>query len=89
MEVISGGEYFQVGIEISIRDNIGKWNISSNVKLLLQINADGIPLHKSTSSQFWPILFRAAHPFKSEVLVAGLFHDKKKKQVTLIFRTSF
>ena len=87
MEVVSGGEYFQVEIERSIRD-IGKWNISSNVKLSLQKNVDGLPFHKSTSSQFRPILFRVAHPFKSEVLVAGLFHGKKK-QVTLIFWTSF
>lgn len=51
---IAGGKYWYNGIENNLR------SICSNIKfettLKLNFNVDGIPLMKSSATQFWPIL---------------------------------
>lgn len=50
----AGGQYWYNGIESNIQ--ILFRNIQSNLTLRLNFNIDGIPLMKSSSTQFWPIL---------------------------------
>lgn len=51
---LAGGQYWYNGIATNIRILFA--NLQSNVTLQLNINVDGIPLMKSSSTQFWPIL---------------------------------
>lgn len=60
---VSPGKYFHFGIEQSIQEIVQQSPqaqrsfLASNLhQLSLQINIDGIPLNKSSTSQFWPIL---------------------------------
>lgn len=59
LKEIAGGQYYYLGIEESIekifQSHIDLFNEAS---LHLQVNIDGLPLFKSSSTQFWPILGR-------------------------------
>ena len=46
--------------------------------VLVQFNIDGLPLFKSTNTQFWPILCRGIEPFESKPFVVGLFSGDQK-----------
>ena len=49
----------------------------------LQLNIDGIPLHKSTKQQFWPILGRILDSGHSSPFIIGLFcGDEKPSSVS-------
>lgn len=54
IENVAGGQYWYNGIEKNIRLIFS--NVQSNLNLQLNINVDGIPLMKSSATQFWPIL---------------------------------
>lgn len=51
---IAGGQFWYNGIETNLRLNFS--NIQSNVTAQLNINVDGVPLMKSSATQFWPIM---------------------------------
>ena len=53
-----GGSYIYIGIENGIKTclNILTNHFIPSDSINLHINIDGLPLHKSKSSQFWPIL---------------------------------
>jgi hypothetical protein len=46
--------------------------------ILLQINIDGLPIFKSSSVQFWPILGKVSQPINSEPFLIGIFHGNQK-----------
>ncbi|XP_057291715.1 uncharacterized protein LOC130656398 [Hydractinia symbiolongicarpus] len=63
---ICAGKYVYLGIENGIRRMLlNNPNITVTEYIKLAINIDGIPLYKSSSTQFWPILgqFEYATPF--------------------------
>ena len=77
---ICGGQYYHFGIEAGI-----KAKIKNCLEILvndycfgLQINIDGLPLFKSTSHQFWPILGRLENVPNQEPFIIGLFSGKCK-----------
>ncbi|ESP02012.1 hypothetical protein LOTGIDRAFT_111295 [Lottia gigantea] len=39
----------------------------------IQVNIDGLPLFKSSSIQFWPILGRLLLPYTAEPFVIGIY----------------
>lgn len=49
------GEFVYFGITKGLRRYIRE-DLHENNKILLQINVDGVPLFKSSTKQFWPIL---------------------------------
>lgn len=51
---MAGGQYWYNGIDTNIRSLFA--DLQCNLSLQLNINVDGIPLMKSSSTQFWPIL---------------------------------
>ncbi|XP_065664427.1 uncharacterized protein LOC136086085 [Hydra vulgaris] len=78
VRVVEGGSYFHFGIVNSLQHLshlIHFFKIaSSEVPVIsLQINFDGLPLHKSTIQQFWPILAKVSNPFNSDPFLIGLF----------------
>ena len=72
-----GGQYIYLGIESRIikllERNPDLINDSGTLKLL--VNVDGVPLFKSTSDQFWPILISIK---KYRPLLVALFYGKSK-----------
>ena len=44
----------------------------------MQINIDGLPMFKSSSVQFWPILGRTDASVQREPFIVGLFCGKNK-----------
>lgn len=44
----------------------------------LNINMDGLPIHKSSKDELWPILFNIAEMPRVKPMVIGIFHGKSK-----------
>lgn len=76
-----GGQYYYFGIASSVSNQI-KDNAASLPEqfcLKLQINIDGLPLFKSTSDQFWPILGKIQNVRNNnDVFIICLYHGLKK-----------
>lgn len=78
-----GGQYKYFGLELGIKnivqDNEDFVSPSLN-SIYLKVNIDGIPLFKSSSMQFWPILCSFGN-FKS-FLVAKVYGNSKSSSVS-------
>ena len=72
-----GGQYSYFGIQSCITDclNLNKWYVEKHDSIDLVVNVDGIPLFKSNSDQFWPILI-AFGPFRPLVVCLFLGNHK-------------
>ena len=72
-----GGQYIYFGLARGISQVLSKHPlaISDDLPLQLTINIDGLPLFKSTSDQFWPILGSFNN---HDVFLIGLFYGKHK-----------
>ena len=68
-----GGDYLYFGLEKIITQSLERDD--SNDILNLKVNIDGIPLYKSSSLQFWPILCSIKH---STPMIAALFSGNSK-----------
>lgn len=79
IENIGGGTYFYFGILNSISGILqGTWQkIPSKHVLKLQLNFDGLPLHKSTNMQLWPILGKIQELHKKPFII-GIFAGTSK-----------
>ena len=72
-----GGQYIYFGLARGIKQVLSKHpsTKSNDLPLQLTINIDGLPLFKSTSDQFWPILGSFDN---QEVFLIGLYYGKSK-----------
>ena len=73
---INGGSYHHFGVSSGIqylllRASPDSFSVADT--LVLQINIDGLPLFKSSNTQFWPILGRLVDPFRTEPFIIGLY----------------
>lgn len=73
MRVIDSGKYYHFGLGSGIENNFQ--HDVTEIKLVIGI--DGLPISKSTSSQFWPIL-AYIRPHDNLVFPVGIFHGNKK-----------
>jgi hypothetical protein len=74
VRTVSPGEYCHFGIQKGII-SIFPTNFEQEV-ILVQFNVDGLPLHKSTNNQFWPILGRVKGI--ESVFVVGIYEGNSK-----------
>nr|XP_018907290.1 PREDICTED: uncharacterized protein LOC109037206 isoform X1 [Bemisia tabaci] len=74
-EAIDDGQYYHFGLMNSLTPGL-KHIPPSMTKLKLILNFDGLPLFKSTDSQFWPILVSILG--LGQVFMAGLYHGYSK-----------
>ena len=83
-----GGTYSYFGVEPAIRETLGNnpWFESHYDSIELQVNIDGVPLFKSSSSQFWPILVQF-HSFKP--CIVALFYGTSKPNCVAGFLRDF
>lgn len=70
-----GGDYIYFGLETGILTFLAQNPDYSDCTIRLQLNIDGIPIFKSSSDQFWPILAKFG-PYKP--FIVALFLGKKK-----------
>lgn len=80
---ISPGEYSHIGIHTGILKHLQRLNISEiPAEIKININIDGLPLSRSSGSQFWPILgcFVNENLKKFKPFVIGLYHGSSKPQ---------
>lgn len=84
IQKVPPGEYIHIGLQNSIEFFLKKIeNFPSEIKL--NFNIDGVPLSKSSSSCFWPILCKA-NVFK-RIIVIGIYHGySQPKDFNLFLR---
>lgn len=67
-----------------------KNTLTENLEILpLTINIDGLPLSKSSKSQFWPILMSIDLLEISEPFIVGIYHGLKKPESVMDFLNLF
>lgn len=79
---LAGGSYYHFGITEYVRSlTVSSLVAAEDIEeIKLQINIDGLPLFKSSNSQFWPILGRVIVPFLSSPFIIGLYLGNQKPQ---------
>jgi hypothetical protein len=76
---VAGGQYYHFGIARGIGEICNLANVvDADTSISLQLNIDGLPIFKSSKTQFWPILGRIVEPTLSEVFIIGLFSGEGK-----------
>lgn len=73
---LSDGEYWHNGFENCLKDVFV--NISEHVEISVNINMDGLPLFKSSKTEFWPILFNITEMPEVPPMAIGIFCGKTK-----------
>lgn len=84
------GDYSHIGLEINLKRILEKVKENvSNIQLL--INIDGLPLFKSSSKEFWPILGMVANipSIKSVVFPIGIYCGNSKPKDCASFLSPF
>ncbi len=76
----AGGQYYYFGLLESISGVLYRnMDILRNVSnLKLQVSIDGLPLNKSSATQFWPILGTVQNLVQEEPVTIGLFCGESK-----------
>lgn len=76
---MTGGSYYHFNLEESILFVLSKVSFTQCVNTLdLEINVDGLPISKSSGSQFWPILACIENIALNYVFPIGVFHGYSK-----------
>lgn len=84
IEKLGGGDYYHFGLRYVIQQFLenspGSVISSLQSEIQFNVNCDGIPLHKSSSKQFWPILIQFCSETKSlsDPYVVGIFYGNSK-----------
>ncbi|XP_032777404.2 uncharacterized protein LOC116916287 isoform X2 [Daphnia magna] len=75
------GKYHHFGVEESLQAlllSMDSRKVPIPYELNILFNIDGLPLSNSSSSEFWPILFKVQG--LEDVLIAGIYHEKKTRR---------
>lgn len=76
---VGAGSYYHFGIWSTLTDVVAGLDLNlSSCHVQLQINIDGLPLFKSSATQFWPILGLVSMPFVTDPFVIGIYCGKEK-----------
>ncbi|KAB0790363.1 hypothetical protein PPYR_15268 [Photinus pyralis] len=86
---LSGGRYVHLGLANGICNNIKQHFTTLPNEIKLNINIDGLPISKSSTSQFWPILAAIYSEYYTEPFVIGVFHGMKKPDDSNVFLKPF
>jgi hypothetical protein len=76
---IAGGKFYYFGVGKQLTSLLQRaTKLKSLCCLRLQFNVDGLPLHKSVSGTFWPILGKILHRNSPKPFVVAIFHGLEK-----------
>lgn len=86
---VGGGQYWFNGIEKSLKLSLS--HIRKNAVFQLNFNVDGVPLFKSSSTNFWPILMNIhsksiLHTYDFDIQSHNIFLKIFQKQNQWFFR---
>uniref|UniRef100_A0A182PWV6 Uncharacterized protein n=1 Tax=Anopheles epiroticus TaxID=199890 RepID=A0A182PWV6_9DIPT len=75
---IAGGRYWYKGIGNCLHQKFRNIKLASNTVLSLNISIDGLPLHKSGRTTFWPILMNVDAMRHIKPMTVAIFCGDKK-----------
>ncbi|KAL4103987.1 hypothetical protein QTP88_019300 [Uroleucon formosanum] len=75
IDIFTPGIYYHFGLKEGIKNSSSKFKLDSEIKVM--VGLDGLPLSKSSSSQFWPILANI-YPHSNHVFPVGIYHGNEK-----------
>lgn len=67
---MGNGKYWHQGLERCLRLNFS--DLAQPMNISLNINMDGLPLFRSSRTEFWPVLAKV-HEMKSAVMTIGIY----------------
>ncbi|XP_021707461.1 uncharacterized protein LOC110678640 isoform X2 [Aedes aegypti] len=73
---IPGGQYWHQGLENCLRNAFK--DLDRNITIHLNVNVDGLPIHKSSKHQLWPILCNIHQMPNIKPMAVGIFIGKSK-----------
>ncbi len=83
IDEVAGGQYHHFGIRSGLRNRLVRdQTLLSSNEILIQINVDGLPLYKSSTESFWPILGLLSQEHNPEPFVIGLWVGISKPKDT-------
>lgn len=78
-DIALGGKYWHYGLERALCNAISNENTCEAVeKIHVIVNIDGLPLYKSSSAEFWPILVRIVEYDHIPPLIVGIYNGRGK-----------
>ena len=84
LSIDGGGSYYHFGVA----DGVEKWLNEmeyAEKDIYLQFNVDGLPIHKSSKAQLWPMLAMVKIPgVKCKSFMCGLYMGKQKPPVNVL-----
>lgn len=81
------GKYYHFGVKSKLLLKLIQKDFDGD-EVNISINIDGLPLTKSSDSQFWPILIKVDE-LENEPFPIGVYHGKKKPNNSNIFLSRF
>ncbi|XP_074034714.1 uncharacterized protein [Leptinotarsa decemlineata] len=85
-----GGTSAYFGLANGLIRSIERFHKSAPKSIKIDINVDGLPIAKSSGSQFWPILCSlVSSDFISEPFIIKIFHGLKKPENVNLFLQTF
>lgn len=87
IEIIDGGKLWYNGIGNCLRNIFSTCNES--ITVFLNVNIDGLPLHKSALTQFWPILMNIVGQPDLKPMVIAIFMGTSKPKSIFQFLSKF
>jgi hypothetical protein len=88
IQTITPGIYYHFGIENGLKSFYDLRNFGEKINLVVGI--DGLPLTKSSSSTFWPILgYACISNNKPNVFIIGLYWGKEKPKCSNLYLRQF
>nr|CAI5838592.1 unnamed protein product [Callosobruchus analis] len=89
LKAVNPGYYYHFGLQSSVSKLLQKYNCSSELKEInVCINVDGLPVSKSTTNQFYPILC-CLFEYPRNVDIVGLYHGSEKPYDVNMFLKEF
>lgn len=81
IKAVGGGWYYHFGIKETVLAQLSGLkldDLDESPEIRLHIGIDGVPLFRSSNTQFWPILGLVIEPQRSGPFIIGLFSGNEK-----------
>lgn len=87
VDMSESGRYWHQGIENCLRNALIQ--LDRPLSISLDINTDGLPVHKSSTKNFWPILCKVFEFPEIPPMAAGIFYGTSKPKSATEFLSPF
>lgn len=92
VKTIDPGSYYHFGLETSLKAQLDQLprDIDVPKTIILDFNTDGLPVSRSSGSQFWPILSKVKNiEPEMPAFVVGIYHGYAKPKSVSLFLKDF